>query len=321
MAKKGWRTANLLPIKREYDEVNGRMKDTGEWDWAVPNVISGIADIPDQIRSLGSHQLGTEYTNEDIGNMLGLSGFGFSPLRAAGGRGISLASKPQYKEMLHGSSGYPVFDKIRPGKGGDIHLAEDPYVADAFSIGEMHDPVGMGGGRVYPVLADPGNNVFKREWGMIDPAVWDDPAAVLERLKDDYTNFPNQITPQLQGVMDDLAAGLTPVESMKKRGYTSMEYSHPSFNPNNPGNDVTAHLFTNPEQIIPKYSSEGMLAQKEGRVKPIDYNKYPSKWDTEMVDPYAKQSVDDFDNPKTLETIKLNPTERQKQMLKYWGIE
>jgi hypothetical protein len=80
----GDRRASILPISHHYvtDEA-GRAKDTG-WDWAVPGMLY---DIPEQTRALGSHPLGTEYTDEEIGSMLGLAGFG-----AGGGIGRNAKS-------------------------------------------------------------------------------------------------------------------------------------------------------------------------------------------------------------------------------------
>ena len=79
----GWRVGELLPIKKKYKEVAGRMEDTGDWDWAVPTSISGI---PEQINTLGSAE---PTSDEAIGAMLNLSGFGTSPIR-----GTSLTARP-----------------------------------------------------------------------------------------------------------------------------------------------------------------------------------------------------------------------------------
>ena len=121
---KGWRTADLLPIKKEYDVVNNRMKDTGNWDWAVPNAISGLADIPDQINELGSHQLGTEYTDKDIGSLLNLSGFGVSPMRFAGTtlttKALPAAAKADRLGGVIGELGKNTIPKSAPGGGVSV---------------------------------------------------------------------------------------------------------------------------------------------------------------------------------------------------------
>ena len=239
--------------------------------------------------------------------------------------GISLTTNPQsnrrYLELLHGTNTMPPFDELRLGSGNDIHLAEDPYVAEAFAGGV--DPWGsipMGGARVYPVLADPGENPFKREYGMLDPGIWDNPAAMFHRLKGDYERFPEMVTPQLNEIVGDLGRDISISDAMKNRGYTSMEYEHASFNPDNPDN-VIAHLFTNPKQIMPKYSPEGILAVKEGRVKPIDYSKYPNKFDIEMQDPYVREEFEDFQNPETIKRLLKDPDPDARKLLKYWGYE
>jgi hypothetical protein len=82
----GKRRGQLLPIEADYvTDETGKMVNTGDWNFAVPGIIH---DIPQQIETLGSHQLGTEYTDDEIGSMLGLAGWGVGGDVIAGvGRG------------------------------------------------------------------------------------------------------------------------------------------------------------------------------------------------------------------------------------------
>jgi hypothetical protein len=57
------------------------MRDTGEWRWAVPGIL---ADVPEQVEALKKHELGREYTDEEIGSILGLGGFGVGGMRGGG---------------------------------------------------------------------------------------------------------------------------------------------------------------------------------------------------------------------------------------------
>jgi len=304
---KNWRRGILAPIEKEYDvDPNNRMRDTGEWRWAVPGIL---ADIPEQVETLKQHQLGRKYTDQEIGSILNLGGFGTSPIR---GGGVTLNAKPNYLELLHGTNAPPSFKSVAPNP--DLHLTPNPDTANYFAMGGG-DPwaeMPIAGGRVYPVLADPGKNPFKREWGMRDVYRWNSAKDSLKQIRSDIEEGTTIPTPQLQEIIDDLEKGITIPESLKKRGYTSAEYEHVDINTDTPG---TAHLFTNPEQVIPKYSPEGILAAKEGRVKPI---KEKRPYQEEILDEYAEQEMKEFQDP---EFIRQTESDRMKKLRKYWGFE
>jgi hypothetical protein len=313
---KGWRTSDLLPFASEYEEVDGRMRDTGEWKFAIPKML---ADIPEQIETAAqTNPAKAPITDEQIAASLNLAGMGTVPFRG-GVRGVTIASKPrELLELLHGTNAMPMFERLGLGPDQMAHLTESTNVTNAFSLAnDVWDPLTALGGRVYPTLADPGPNPFKKEYGMTDLQAWKDPEASLERLNEHIAANPDKATPQLEAVKEDLANGLTVAESLKKRGYTSMEYEHYGFDINDPKGSVTAHAFLDPKQLIPKYSPEGVLAAKNHPVKPIDYSKYPSNWVREMEFPGAKESVEEFHDPDTFRRAVDN--KRVQEWLKLFG--
>lgn len=81
----GWRRDQLIPREREYTVgEDNRMHDTGESRWAVPGIL---ADIPEQVQTLGQPIPEGGVTDEQIGAMLGLSGFGVGA--SPGGRVVA----------------------------------------------------------------------------------------------------------------------------------------------------------------------------------------------------------------------------------------
>jgi hypothetical protein len=70
----GEKRGSILPISRPYVvDDKGQPQFTGEINPAVPGML---ADVPQQVNTLGSHWAGDPYTDEDISSMLGLAGFG-----------------------------------------------------------------------------------------------------------------------------------------------------------------------------------------------------------------------------------------------------
>lgn len=86
----GEKRGSLLPISRGFTvDEQGQKQFSGDWDFAVPGIL---ADVPAQVDTLASHRLGTEYSDEDIGSILSLSGFGTgSNIGAVAGAGGRLA--------------------------------------------------------------------------------------------------------------------------------------------------------------------------------------------------------------------------------------
>ena len=75
---KGWRTADILPFASEYEEVDGRMKDTGEWKFAIPQ---SIMDTWSAVKLPGEVMRGETdpTTDEGFARTMGLAGFGVTP--------------------------------------------------------------------------------------------------------------------------------------------------------------------------------------------------------------------------------------------------
>jgi hypothetical protein len=109
---KGWRTADLLPIQKEWEEKNGRMSDTGEWDWDVPNAIRGMWDA---IKLPGEVDRGevNPMSEEGFERTMNLAGFGVSPLRFAPVKGTTLTSHhPYMKELANVDPNTPLFKEL-----------------------------------------------------------------------------------------------------------------------------------------------------------------------------------------------------------------
>jgi hypothetical protein len=253
----GWRTGEFLPIKKKYKEVAGRMQDTGEWDWAVPRVLS---DIPEQIDTAASYNPAKQpegMTDEQIGSMLSLSGFGASPIRGTTLTSTPIATtaaRPRHIEMYHGTDSPVPFDELKPGMAMDagISLTTNPNFAGTWA--------GPEGGRIYPVLADPGPNPFKPEWGMVDAMNWNKPERSAKSIREWYNGEWGEpakpIPPQLEELLQDWEKGTPVLESLKKRGYSSMAFESGDVSDLS-GKPEPAWLFPDAENIVPKFSPEG----------------------------------------------------------------
>lgn len=88
-----WRTGNIAPIAKEYiTDKDGKMHDTGEWKFAVPEMINGIIDA---IKLPGEVMRGEVDPNSEEGfdRTMNLATMGISPLKGAGGAASKVAGE------------------------------------------------------------------------------------------------------------------------------------------------------------------------------------------------------------------------------------
>ena len=79
-----WRTGDIAPITRNLD--------TGEWDWAVPNIVTGLIDA---VKLPGEVMRGEVDPMSEVGfeRTMNLAGLGVTPFRAPA-RGMTLTNRP-----------------------------------------------------------------------------------------------------------------------------------------------------------------------------------------------------------------------------------
>lgn len=181
-------------------------------------------------------------------------------------RGLTLNSGPKLMEMYHGTTASDLFDVPTGGRSDvGLHLTRDPNTADQYAgiDNQMNNgPEGAVGGRVYPVLVDPGRT-FKGRGKIGDPIDWNDTTAVINAIED--SAGPYGVHPSVKGVLADLQSGKRIDDIFKSRGYDSLEYDHYPLPHMEPSHAMM--VFNDAGRVIPKFSDEGLAAIKEGRVK------------------------------------------------------
>jgi len=246
--------------------------------------------------------------------------------RAADFPGVTLSSKPnKLLELLHGSRSPIIFDSPKGGiKDVGLHLSNDPAITDYYAgIRMLTDDIAPLGGRTYPVIADPGAKPFTEELGMIDPILWNNPKEVADQVEGHIGK--KYMEPELRTLYNEWRKGMPVDESLKKHGWTSMEYSHGlEMEPRaDPG---TAWLFPDSGQVVPKYSPAGILAAKHNPVTPRPPSALNPQEDyEEFID-----IRDRFNDPMTLQKLRksgglddldLNESERAKKYMQNMGLK
>ncbi len=198
--------------------------------------------------------------------------------------GVTLTNKPNpLLEVYHGTTSPIIFDRPKADLADSgLSVTTDPAVANPFAgAGSVSFPEISG--RVYPMLADPGNMFKGTDYEVYDTGDWSGGPELAEDLRGNFTRFGKTVPPEMEGILAHLEGGATMPEALKANGYDSMEFYHG----NAYDEESTAHLFTDPGQVVPRYSPEGMLAAQHNPVIPS--NKSPA-----VVDDW---SINDFNNP------------------------
>jgi hypothetical protein len=205
-------------------------------------------------------------------------------MAAPGALGIA-GKLPRLRGGYHGTSSPEDFSKfIKSQRDVGTHISTDPNVARGYAMGDYspnkflsdwatinNSPPGtVAGLRAYPVVADIRNPM--RYPG--DPINWQEPANVLGTLEFNmgYHNTaggPNY--PKLLKELDKLEAQSGHWKDnfpayLKEKGYDAIQYPHVT-----KGRDIGFNSFMalDPEQVLPKFSPEGIaLAKERGVIRP-----------------------------------------------------
>lgn len=107
----GEQRGSLLPISRSYvTDTEGKKVFNGDYSFALPGFLY---DLPEQINEVASHSPGSEYSDEDMGNIFSTAGFGLSPIGFGPDYGRRIfGTNPNRANMPTGGSGW-----TRPTKG------------------------------------------------------------------------------------------------------------------------------------------------------------------------------------------------------------
>jgi hypothetical protein len=235
----------------------------------------------------------------------GLAGNAMGAMAKHWGRG---GRPPKYKdirEMFHGTTASEPFEEFSlMGIDEGVHTTDDPDLASLYAgvLGHDKAPEELIHSRIYPVTVDAGKVL---SGDIQDSGNWLSQLSVMRGLKNDNNIDPStmygfnnpfgsreqletaeiaklkdagwrdDVNPGVKQVFNDVAEGAGLGESMKLRGYDSLEYSH-----ENPISwrdaPSTALLTLDPQRVIPRLSPKGLTlnsspAIKRGRQSQISF--------------------------------------------------
>lgn len=320
-------------------------------NWAQDRVRTGVDFVPVVGDAVGFDDAKADFDAGNYGQAAvgaGLSAVGSVPgvgdLAAAGlkagGSALGAAFGPMSKkwhEMYHASASPKYFERPKGGLGdAGLHVTRHPAINSAyFGVTGEHELSDVVGGRVYPLLVDPGN-VYKgprhvKEEGILGQRVnnipadafeWGRPFSVARAIKESHVEpypfkkpgFPSNedladakwkpyVDEDTRNIVDDLYSAGEETnhnavqDAFTKRGYDSILYSHhDAFD-----DDLrSAMMLFDDNRAIPKFSNRGLEITRSGNYSPA-VRRTPDEFNFQMDELGEALSDGFYDEPELLD--------------------